>query len=313
MRALIFDEKLRFENDIPVKHNENEALIKVSMAGICNTDLEITKGYMGFKGIIGHEFVGIVKEAEDDSLIGKRVCGEINAYCNDCDFCHKGLTNHCPNRTVLGIFNRDGAFSDYVSLPEELLHIVPDNVIDEEAVFVEPIAAAFNIVEQVAINTDTTVAVLGDGKLGLLIAQVLSIYSNNVTVIGKHHDKLALLKNCSTLLLDQAGKMKVDVVVEATGNPAGLELALEIIRPKGTLVLKTTVAETVKLNSAKIVVDEIKIIGSRCGPFKPALEALRVRKVNVRPMISAIYSFNEALMAMEFATKPGVIKVLMKM
>lgn len=314
MKALIYNKGVEFKTDIPVKHLATEALIKVLMAGICNTDLEIIKGYMGFSGILGHEFVGIVEKADNKDFIGKRVSGEINCVCNQCYFCLNNIPTHCSDRTVLGIFNRDGVFSEYTSLPEQNLHILPDNISDEEAVFVEPLAAAFEILEQLSLTPDDRVVVLGDGKLGLLIAQVLSLYTKNLIIVGKHPGKLALLEphGIETILLDKLTATTADIVVEATGSPQGLNLALNIVRPRGTIVLKTTLAEYIQMDVSKIVINEIKLIGSRCGPFRPAIEALSNKSIDVRSLISEIFPLEESEKALNFAATPGVLKVLIK-
>lgn len=304
-----------------------EALIKVLQVGICNTDLEITRGYMAFEGVLGHEFVGIVEGVHEGSgatpptyLIGKRVVGEINAACHraDCVYCQRNMPTHCPQRTTLGIVNRDGAFAEYLTLPTENLHLVPDNVSDEEAVFVEPLAANFEIFEQVHVQPTDSIIVLGDGKMGQLAAQVLSLASCEVMMIGKHPEKLALVeqRGITTCLLDdvehllkKAGR-RVDMVVECTGAAQGLELALQLTRPRGTVLLKSTVVDKSALHLAPIVIDEIRVQGSRCGPFAPALRALSQRTIDVRSLISARYSLDDALAAFEYATKPGVLKVL---
>lgn len=314
MLAIVFRDSLQVVNPYKLTKRENEARIKVTMAGICNTDLEITKGYMGFKGVLGHEFVGVVEEADDKSLIAKRVAGEINCYCGDCLFCQRGMTTHCPNRTTLGIFNRDGAFAEYVYLPEKCLHVLPDSISNEEAVFIEPLAAAFQIIEQLNITPEDKIIVLGDGKLGLLVAQVLSLYSNNLIAVGKHNDKLKIVseKGITTTILDKLFVENIyDVVVEATGSPAGLELAMNLVRPRGNIILKTTTAQSIKFNVSKIVIDEINIIGSRCGPFKPAIQALADKKINVKSLISSIYKSGNALEAFEMARQNGVLKILL--
>jgi threonine dehydrogenase-like Zn-dependent dehydrogenase len=309
---------------------EGEALIRVLQAGICNTDLEITRGYMAFEGILGHEFVGIVEAVNEGpgatpltSLIGKRVVGEINAACHraDCFYCQRDMPTHCPNRTTLGIVGRDGAFAEYLTLPTSNLHVVPDNVSDEEAVFVEPLAANFEIFEQVHVRPTDSVIVLGDGKMGQLAAQVLALTSCEVLMIGKHPEKLTLAeqRGIATCLLDDAVKLlkkagrRVDLVVECSGAAQGLELALQLARPRGTVILKSTVADKSALHLAPIVIDEIRVQGSRCGPFAPALRALSQRTINVRPLISASYTLNDALAAFTYAAQPGVLKVLVRM
>ncbi|MEO8970050.1 MAG: alcohol dehydrogenase catalytic domain-containing protein [Ktedonobacteraceae bacterium] len=304
-----------------------EALIRVSLAGICNTDLEITRGYMDFQGVPGHEFVGVVEELHESvplraELIGKRVVGEINAACHraDCWYCMRDMPTHCPNRTTLGIVNRDGAFAEYLTLPVENLHLVPDNVSDEAAVFVEPLAANFEMLEQVHVRPTDRAVILGDGKMGQLAAQVLALSGCAVTMVGKHEEKLALVakRGLSTHLLEDMqtfalpGGERVDIVVECTGSAQGLELALRLTRPRGTVFLKSTVANPSTLHLAPIVIDEIRVQGSRCGPFAPALRALSQRTINVRPLISAIYPLDEGLAAFQHAGERGVLKVIMR-
>ncbi len=317
MKAIVFDNTLSYTKDraLPELNKAGEALIRVKVAGICNTDLEIIKGYMGFKGILGHEFVGIVEKADERnrSLIGKRVVGEINCVCGICDYCTGGLPRHCPQRTTLGISGRDGAFAEYLTLPVENLHEVPDNVPDEEAVCTEPLAAAFEILEQVTIRPADRVVVLGDGKLGLLSAFVLALTGAEITLAGNHEHKLAIAREAgiSTLLAkDLPADKKYDVVVEATGTPAGLQNALECVRPRGTIVLKSTVAASREVDLNRIIVDEITLIGSRCGPFEPALRALSEKTINVRPLISRIFAASEALEAFRVAAQKDSLKVL---
>jgi threonine dehydrogenase-like Zn-dependent dehydrogenase len=284
------------------------------MAGICNTDLEITKGYMGFRGVLGHEFVGIVERAPDAGLVGRRVVGEINCACRNCEYCRAGLPTHCPNRTVLGIQGRDGAFADYLTLPIANLHPVPETITDEQAVFVEPLAAALEILEQVAIRPGQSVVVLGDGKLGLLVAQVLVFTACQMTLAGKHREKLALVagKGIHTVLVEDLGKEKVDVVVECTGSPPGIGLAQALVKPRGTIVLKSTYAGRTELDLARLVIDEIDLRGSRCGPFAPALRALARRQVDVLPLISAVYDLDEGAAAMAHAERHDSVKILLK-
>src|SRR5579862_2003917 len=258
--------------------DDDEALVRVRMAGICNTDLEIVRGYMGYSGVLGHEFVGEVD--------GRRVVGEINAACGTCSFCRQGLDRHCPNRTVLGILGRDGAFADYLALPCRNLHQIPDSLEDDVAVFVEPTAAAFEILEQVALQPEDRVALLGDGKLALLIAQVLRDHCR-LRVFGKHPEKLALLTDIDASTESPAGHF--DVVVEATGTSHGFQQAMELVRPRGTLVLKSTVAAAADLNLAPLVINEVTVVGSRCGPFQPAIEALASGRVDPRPLIQGVY------------------------
>jgi len=306
-----------------------EALIKVLQAGICNTDLEIIRGYMDFQGVLGHEFVGIVESVHEGPgaspptyLIGKRVVGEINAACHrsNCPYCQRGMPTHCPNRTTLGILNRDGAFAEYLTLPVANLHLVPDNVSDEEAVFVEPLAANFEMLEQVHLKPTDSVVILGDGKMGQLAAQVLALSGCEVMMVGKHEEKLALAekRGVHSYVLDDAtsftleNRRRVDVVVECSGSAQGLEMALRLVKPRGTLILKSTVAEKTLMHLAPIVIDEIRVQGSRCGPFAPALRALSQKLVDVRSLISAEYTLEEGLAAFQYAAQTGVLKVLVQ-
>jgi len=315
MRALYWNGRnLEFESAYrtPVAAGQT-ALVKVHLAGICSTDLQIFKGYMGFTGVPGHEFVGSVVEGPQD-LIGKRVVGEINFGCGRCDSCARGLSRHCPNRTVMGILNADGAFAECVSVPLANLHVVPESVSDEEAVFTEPLAAAFEILDQIQINPGDDILVLGDGKLGSLCAQVLRLASAHVTVLGKHEEKLKLLKHAGvrTVQFRDWRPKPFDVVVEATGSASGLELALSAVRPRGTLVLKSTLAGNHQVSLAPIVIKEINLIGSRCGLFPPALDALREKRVSVAPFIEKIYPLHEGIEAVSHAARSGTRKILLE-
>lgn len=315
---------ITFENEIKIEKNyprpvplEGEALIKVTMAGICNTDLEITKGYMGFKGVLGHEFTGTIEEVPgsgQEDLIGKRVVGEINCACNECSYCKKGLKTHCPNRSVLGIAGKDGCFAGYITLPLENLHQIPASISDEEATFVEPLAAAMEITEQVHIKSTDSIIVLGDGKLGLLIALTLNLTPAKVILTGKHPEKLAIAEKqgVQTILQDDLTISKeYDVVVDATGSSAGFEQALSLVKPRGTLVLKSTVADSKPLNLAPIVIDEITLLGSRCGPFKPAIRALKNKLVDVMPLVSKVFKAEAFEEALNTCKTGGVLKVLL--
>jgi len=318
MKAVVFNDSLKLVNDYakPVP-KEGEALIKVIMAGICNTDFEITKGYMGYNGILGHEFVGVVEEiaGDDKSLLGKRVVGEINCGCGECDYCAQGLERHCFNRQTLGIWKKDGCMAEYVIMPLKNLLVVPENVSNEEAVMVEPLAAALEILEQLHIRPDAKVLVLGDGKLGLTIALALSGAGLDVTQVGKHSNKLEITakQGVKTLLLDDLKVTKTwDVVVEATGSINGFETALALTKPRGVLVLKSTVASGKEFNFAPIVVDEITILGSRCGQFAPALRLLEQNRINFKPLITDVYNIDDAVEAFEKNKDKSSIKVLIK-
>ena len=331
MRALVYRETgLVLDTNYPQpKPMNGEALIRVLLAGICNTDLEIVRGYLGFHGVLGHEFVGLVEAVYGDvaqerygHLIGQRVVGEINAACHrlDCSYCQRGMPTHCPNRTTLGIVNRDGAFAEYLTLPVANLHLVPENVSDEEAVFVEPLAANFEILEQVHLKPTDSVVILGDGKMGQLAAQVLTLSGCEVVMLGKHEEKLALARKrgVRTYVLADAQRFtlengrRVDMVVECTGSAQGLEMALRLVRARGVITLKSTVAEKTLLHLAPVVIDEIRVQGSRCGPFAPAIRALSQKLVDVRPLISACYCLDEGLVAFKYASQRGVLKVLVR-
>jgi threonine dehydrogenase-like Zn-dependent dehydrogenase len=315
MLALTLDKAATLaERPAPVPP-QGEALVRVTVAGVCKTDLELMQGYMGFRGVPGHEFVGVVEECANEHLRGKRVAGEINCVCHACAWCERGMPHHCANRTVLGIQGRDGAFAEYLTLPEENLHLVPAGVPDDAAVFTEPVAAAFRILEQVDIAPEHRVVVLGDGKLGLLIAQVLRLHAPGLVCVGRHEAKLALLDalGIRTAHADEPLDPGADVVVDATGSAEGFNRALELVRPEGTLVLKTTVAAGAELNLALPVINEVTIVGSRCGPFRPALEALALGNVSVRPMVTARYPLAEAEEALRRAQDRGVLKVLIDM
>jgi threonine dehydrogenase-like Zn-dependent dehydrogenase len=318
MRALVFDQSLAFRPRHPEPEAGGECLVRVRQAGVCATDLEIVKGYMGFRGVLGHEFVGEVVQAPqaNKDLVGQRVVGEINAVCGRCDLCLSGLSSHCRNRTVLGILNRDGAFADFLRLPPENLHVLPKTVDDDAAVFVEPVAAAFQVLKQVQVDAKKWVTVLGDGRLGLLVAQVLRDAGCPVRVIGKHPDKLALCEKWSIRsrpLADIVPRHDQDVVVDCTGSAEGIEMALQMVRPRGTVVLKSTAALGKPLNLAPVVIDEINIVGSRCGPFREAIRALAEKRVDVASLIHRRMRIEQGVEAMEFAARPGVLKVLLAM
>jgi threonine dehydrogenase-like Zn-dependent dehydrogenase len=316
MKAIVFDGALRFVNDYPIPEpGKGEALIKVHLAGICKTDLEIIKGYMDFRGIIGHEFVGVVDMVVggDPRFIGKRVVGDINCGCGVCEYCRSGLKRHCPARRTLGIEARNGALAEYLALPVDNLFEVPESVKDEEAVFTEPLAAAYEILEQIHVKTTDRVLVMGDGKLGLLVALALHWSQARVVLAGKHEKKLLIAKDQGVpiMIMDNLVARKAfDIVVEATGSPEGLETAFCCVKPRGVIVLKTTVAEGTTINLAPVVIDEIHVVGSRCGPFEPALRALSDKRIRVGPLIAGIFSFLRAAEAFEKATKKDSLKVL---
>lgn len=320
MKAVVFDKELKLvDNYAKPVPQKGEALIRITLAGICNTDYEITKGYMGYSGILGHEAVGIVEEINDDdqSLLGKRVVAEISYGCKDpqCTYCAEKLYRHCPNRHTLGIWKKDGCFAEYMTMPLEVLFEVPDNVPDEQAVFVEPLAAACEITEQLHIKPFEKVVVLGDGKLGLITALTLNAQNIDVILVGKHQNKLDIAKaqGVNTYLLnDFAIEKKYDVVVEATGSISGFETALALTRPRGVLVLKSTVAASKEFNLAPIVIDEITVLGSRCGQFGPALRLLKNNRIDFSPLISAVYNADDAIEAFEKNKQKDVLKVLLK-
>ena len=329
MRALRFDGSLHFVSDAPVPARQDEALVQVLRAGICNTDLEIIKGYAGFRGTLGHEFVGRVVESPDNDLIGRRVVGEINAGCGLCALCRTGDARHCPARTVLGIKGRDGAFADYLALPTRNLLAVPDSIADEEVVFAEPLAAAAGILEQVSIAQSMRVAVIGEGKLAQLICRVLAQTGCALTVIGKHQEKLALLDDLGARRLRLVGmgneppnvqhwvaeaglSQRFDVVVEASGAPSGLPMAISLARPRGTIVMKSTHHGQTAFDLSAAVVNELRLVGSRCGRLAPALDLLARRAVNVRPLISEEFAIEDGLAAFAQAAAPQTLKVLLR-
>lgn len=317
MKALRFDGKTLTLSDVPLPER-GEALVRVTVSGICNTDLEIVRGYAGFTGTIGHEFVGVVERADDaPHLVGKRVIGEINAGCGTCEKCLAGDPRHCPTRTVLGIVGRDGAHAEYLSLPSRNLLAVPDGVSDEQAVFAEPLAAAYGITEQVDIGPETRVAVIGDGKLGLLCAMSLHESSRHVTLIGKHPNKMAIAERCGVagvLLGDVDASMhrSLDVVVEASGSESGFATAMDLVRPRGKIVLKSTFHGTPTWEASRIVVDEITVVGSRCGRFAPALDLLTRGSVDVTGLITDEMPLSQGVAAMSRAAEKGVMKVLLR-
>jgi threonine dehydrogenase-like Zn-dependent dehydrogenase len=311
MRAVVLGDVLELQSERPTPTPlDDEVLVRVLVAGVCETDLQLVKGYMGFRGVLGHEFVGV---AETGPLAGRRVVGEINCACWRCETCKGGRPSHCPNRTVLGILNHDGAFADVIAVPQRNLHAVPDGIPTDHAVFTEPLAAAFQILEQVAIRTTDRVVVLGDGRLGNLCAQVLASVSSRVLVVGKHPEKLAMLAGLglsTAVLADVPAERWADVVVDCTGSETGLPTSLSLVRPRGTIVLKTTIAGTQTLAWAPFVIDEVTLVGSRCGPFDRALTALAAGRVDVRPLISTRFDLSNGVAALDAARDKAVLKVL---
>jgi threonine dehydrogenase-like Zn-dependent dehydrogenase len=306
MRALwLENQTLSLRDDVttPVPP-PGEALVRVLVAGICNTDIELTRGYYPFAGIPGHEFVG---EWE-----GKRVVGEINAVCHACEACGEGRVTHCDNRTVLGIKSRNGAFAEYLALPMENLHRLPDEISTEEAVFVEPLAAALQIQEQVPITSDDRVLLVGEGKLGQLVARSLALTGCELLVIGKHPRKRSLLEAMGIKTADTVPATKFDVAIDCSGNANGFAIARQALRPRGTLVMKSTYAGEMTINASSLVVDEITVVGSRCGPFQKAIDLLASRKIDVQNLVEATYPIDQAITAFGHARRSGALKVLVK-
>ncbi len=335
MRTLHFDgTAVRLKSAPEPAPGAGEVLLRVHAAGICQTDFEIAKGYMTFIGTLGHEFVGTVAKlgkGVDQQWAGKRVCAEINCICGKCEMCSRGLSSHCTRRSVIGILNHDGAFAEAIVVPARNLHAVPDHVSDEEAIFVEPLAAAFQILRQVPMEKRTRATVLGDGRLGQLVAQVLARTGCTLTLVGHHEEKLSLAeKLCvpaklgiksaakagpqfrTTLERDLRGTRDQDVVVDCTGHAEGFERALTLVRPRGTIVLKTTVATAKPLNLAPIVIDEIAVLGSRCGPFAEAIHALAAREVNVLPLITKRVTLEQAEKIFAPGASVGALKTLIR-
>lgn len=293
---------------------EGEVLVRVLEAGICETDLQLAQGYMNFSGVLGHEFVGI---AQSGQHAGQRVVGEINCNCQNCPTCRAGRPTHCPNRTVIGIDRHDGAFAELVAIPEHNLHRVPDQVSDDQAVLVEPLAAAFQILDQIEIQVSDRIAILGDGRLGYLVAQVLTQVSDRITVFGKHGVKLLRFghRDITTVQVPSTDTRELpasefDIVVDCTGSASGLPMALHLVRPRGTVVMKTTVAEPHHLSLAAIVIDEIHLVGSRCGPFDKAIDALVDDKIDVSDLITDRFALDQVDAAMEAARNANSFKVV---
>ena len=313
MRALWLENRqLRYRDDVPDPAPvDGESRVRVLAAGICSTDIELTRGYYPFTGIPGHEFVGLV---ESGPLAGKRVVGEINAVCHHCAACGEGRPTHCENRNVLGIIGRHGALAECLTLPQENLHVVPDDVPDEIAVFTEPVAAALEIQEQITISPTDRVLVVGDGKLGQLVARTLAPTKAQLVVAGKHRQKLALLESIgiATIASDAVEAKTFDIAVECSGDSSGFAIARRALRPRGTLILKSTYAGDLTFNASSVVVDELTLIGSRCGPFAPALELLRSGQVDPRPLVDSTYPLDDGMAAFDRAQTRGVLKVLVR-
>jgi threonine dehydrogenase-like Zn-dependent dehydrogenase len=322
VRALVLytgDKGVRLETDYPVPDlAEGEALIRVLRAGICNTDLELIKGYADYHGVLGHEFVGVVESCPSSPVwVGQRVVGEINISCGDCESCRAGRPSHCPSRAALGIRGHDGVFADYVALPTANLHPVPESVSDDQAALVEPLAAALAVTDQLHIRPTERVIVLGDGKLGQLIAQVLALTGCHLLVVGRHEKKLELLafRGIEVFVADPSSptpQTVADVVIEATGSPSGFASACHLVRPRGKLVLKSTYQEQVSADLSGIVVDEVQVIGSRCGPFAPALRLLAQGLVDVEALIETRLPLDKGVTALEMAAGKGSLKVLLE-
>ena len=323
MNAIWLEDNKISLRDVPQPLKHNEALVKIRKAGICSTDLELVKGYYPYTGILGHEFVGEVISLTPNPSpagrgvgvrVGDRVVGEINVVCNECEQCRHGRPTHCENRTVLGIINRDGIFAEFTNLPVANLHRVPDSVPDEMAVFTEPLAAALEIQQQVQINPTDRVLLIGAGRLGQLIAATLALTGCDLRVVARHKHQQDLLKarGIGIISEEEIKPWRWDIVVEATGSPSGFSLARQAIRPRGTLVLKSTYKGEINVNFSSVVVDEINIIGSRCGPFEPALRLMESKQVDPMVLIASEFKLKDALKAFEHAAEPGVLKVLIE-
>lgn len=314
MQAVWLEDQKIALRDVPQPKISAEALIRIRKAGICSTDLELVRGYYPFTGILGHEFVGEVIDAPEPARIGQRVVGEINAICGKCEACLAGRSTHCENRTVLGIVNRDGVFAEYTTLPLANLHRVPDSIPDEAAVFTEPLAAALEIQQQTQIKPTDRVLLIGAGRLGQLIAQTLALTGCDLHVLARHSNQQKLLSERGIRLIDEdeIRPRKWDITVEATGSPAGFSLARMAVRPRGTLIMKSTYKGEIQVNFSSIVVDEITLLGSRCGPFEPALRLLEDRKVDPTALITEHFRLGETIRAFERAAQPGVLKVLLE-
>ncbi|MEO5362145.1 MAG: alcohol dehydrogenase catalytic domain-containing protein [Magnetococcus sp. DMHC-8] len=316
MRALYLRDRLRLAEDHPCPvPSHGEALVRISLAAVCATDLAILRGYRAFQGVLGHEFVGVVEAASEPAWLNRRVVGEINCGCGRCRFCQSGQPAHCPQRTVPGILGRDGVFADYCLLPLSNLHLLPDTLSDRAAVFVEPLAAALRITQQIHIHPGETVALIGDGRLGLLVAHVLALTGCNLLVVGRHPEHWSILHELAiSTCLESAipPGYAADTVVECTGTPSGVQWALGLLRPRGRLVLKSTFPEPFPVHLADWVVREIQLIGSRCGPFPPAIQFLQQQRIPVESLITACYPLTEAIQAIEHAGRKGTLKILIQ-
>jgi threonine dehydrogenase-like Zn-dependent dehydrogenase len=313
MLALFFDGQPAIKDLPRPEPGAGEALVRVHLAGICGTDLQILKGYQNFRGILGHEFVGVVAGPEDSPWLGQRVVGEINIGCGKCDLCRKGLARHCRQRRVVGLKDHDGAFAQYFTLPEANLHTVPPEVPEPWAVFTEPLAAALRVQEAAPIPPGARVLVVGDGRLGLLIGWVLALTGAEIHLAGHHPEHLALARarGVASFFSDDLPKGDYDIVVEASGSPAGLELALSRVSPLGTVVVKSTYVDRYPLDPAALVVPEVRLVGSRCGPFPAALRLLRDGRIDPRSLIDRTFPLSRGLEALAFAQRQGVLKVLL--
>jgi threonine dehydrogenase-like Zn-dependent dehydrogenase len=313
MRALTLKQSLQFDSNYPDPvPRPGESLVKIILAGICGTDLELARGYMGFSGILGHEFVGVVAESADKSLKAARVVGEINAGCGRCARCAIGLQRHCQNRTVLGILGRDGSFAEYLCLPNENLIPVPTAIADQAAVFAEPLAAAYEIFEQVQIDREHSILILGDGRLGTIVAMAMKAEGYHPMVGGHHGEKRARLERLGLETRAEVGLHdQFDVVVDCTGSSAGFARAIELTRPRGTLILNSTVASESSINMAPIVVNEITVVGSRCGRLRTALAALVDSRIDPSPLVSRIYPLAQWRDAFAAARSPSSVKILL--
>lgn len=317
MQALRFQKGKLGIFDVKLQNAASDSVIRVLLSGICSTDIEITRGYSGFEGTLGHEFIGIVENSPDrPDLSGKRVVGEINVGCGDCQLCQKGDARHCPKRTVLGIKGRDGSHAEFVSLPSSNLLEIPPDLSDEEAVFIEPLAAALGITERIDLKNAEKIAIIGDGKLGLLCAFALNRVCPSLTLYGRYSSKLKIAEaaGIETCLVDETTHPYsfYDVVVEATGSESGFAMALNLVRPRGTIVLKSTYSGKAEIEAWRIVVDEISIVGSRCGRFKPTIEWLVNNRIDLAQLISDEFPLSKGLAAFDTAKQPGVLKVLLR-